>query len=46
MSDLRDVLVEIRWQLVRRRRALLGWAVALAAVAGIYVPFYPVMGGC
>lgn len=45
MSDLRDVLVEIRWQLVRRRRALLGWAVALAAVAGIYVPFYPVMGG-
>lgn len=45
MSELRDVLVEIRWQFVRRRRALAGWAVALAAVAGIYVPFYPAMGG-
>ncbi len=45
MSLLRDVLVEVRWQLARRARGLVGWAVALAAVAGIYVPFYPVMGG-
>jgi ABC-2 type transport system permease protein len=45
MTELRDVLVEIRWQLVRRRRTLVGWAVALAAVAGIYIPFYPAMGG-
>jgi ABC-2 type transport system permease protein len=44
-ADLRAVLVEIRWQLARRRRSILGWAVALAAVAGIYVPFYPAMGG-
>jgi len=45
MSELRDVLVEVRWQLARRRRTLLGWAIALAAVAGIYIPFYPAMGG-
>jgi len=45
IADLRAVLVEIRWQLARRRRSLLGWAIALAAVAGIYVPFYPAMGG-
>jgi len=45
MTELRDVVVEIRWQLARRRRALIGWAVALAAVAGIYIPFYPAMGG-
>jgi ABC-2 type transport system permease protein len=45
MSMLRDVLVEVRWQLARRRRSLLGWAFALAAVAGIYIPFYPAMGG-
>jgi ABC-2 type transport system permease protein len=45
MSDLRDILIEVRWQLGRRRRNILGWAVALAAVAGIYVPFYPAMGG-
>jgi len=45
VNELRDVLIEIRWQLVRRRRSLLGWALALAAVAGIYVPFYPMMGG-
>lgn len=45
MTELRDVLVEIRWQLARSRRALLGWAIALAAVAGIYIPFYPAMGG-
>jgi ABC-2 type transport system permease protein len=44
-ADLRAVLVEIRWQLARRRRSMLGWSVALAAVAGIYVPFYPAMGG-
>jgi len=42
---LGDVLVEIRWQLARSRRALAGWALALAAVAGIYIPFYPAMGG-
>jgi ABC-2 type transport system permease protein len=45
LQDLRAVLVEVRWQLARRRRSILGWAVALAAVAGIYVPFYPAMGG-
>jgi ABC-2 type transport system permease protein len=45
MSTLRDALVEIRWQLARRRRTLGGWAFALAAVAGIYIPFYPAMGG-
>jgi ABC-2 type transport system permease protein len=45
LADLRAVLVEIRWQLARRRRSLLGWAMALAAVAGIYVGFYPAMGG-
>jgi ABC-2 type transport system permease protein len=45
MSELRDVLVEVRWQLARRRRTLGGWAFALAAVAGIYIPFYPAMGG-
>jgi ABC-2 type transport system permease protein len=44
-ADLRAVLVEIRWQLARRRRSMFGWGVALAAVAGIYVPFYPAMGG-
>jgi ABC-2 type transport system permease protein len=44
-ADLRAVLVEIRWQLARRRRSLLGWAIALATVAGVYVPFYPAMGG-
>jgi ABC-2 type transport system permease protein len=45
MSDLRAVLVEVRWQLARGGRALIGWAVALATVAGIYIPFYPAMGG-
>jgi ABC-2 type transport system permease protein len=44
-TDLRAVLVEIRWQLGRRRNTVAGWALALAAVAGIYVPFYPAMGG-
>jgi ABC-2 type transport system permease protein len=43
--ELRGVLVEVRWQLRRRRRALLGWAAALTAVAGIYIPFYPALGG-
>jgi len=42
---LRDVSIEVRWQLARRRRTLAGWAVALAMVAGIYIPFYPAMGG-
>ncbi len=45
MSSLRDLLVEVRWQWSRQRRGLVGWAVALAAVAGIYIPFYPAMGG-
>jgi len=45
VSALRGVVTELRWQLVRRRAGLLGWSVALAAVAGIYVPFYPLMGG-
>ena len=45
LRDTRDVLIEVRWQLARQRRALVGWAVALAAVAGIYIPFYPAMGG-
>jgi ABC-2 type transport system permease protein len=45
LKDVRAVLVEVRWQLVRFRRNVLGWAVALAAVAGIYIPFYPAMGG-
>ncbi len=44
-ADLRAVLVEIRWQLARCRRSLFGWGVALAAVAGIYVAFYPALGG-
>jgi len=44
-SPLRGVLTELRWQLARRRRGLLGWAIALSAVVGIYVPFYPLMGG-
>ena len=45
MNLLRGVLVEVRWQLSRQRRGLVGWAIALAAVAGIYIPFYPAMGG-
>jgi ABC-2 type transport system permease protein len=44
-ADLRAVLVELRWQLARCRRSVIGWAIALTAVAGIYVPFYPAMGG-
>jgi len=43
--ELRSVLVEVRWQLRRRRRPVTGWALALAAVAGIYIPFYPALGG-
>ncbi len=43
--ELRGVLVEVVWQLRRSRRALIGWAVALAAVAGVYIPFYPAFGG-
>jgi len=45
VTDLRAALVEIRWQLTRQRRTVASWAVALAAVAGIYVPFYPALGG-
>jgi ABC-2 type transport system permease protein len=44
-ADGRAVFVELRWRLARSRRSLLGWALALAAVAGIYVPFYPALGG-
>jgi ABC-2 type transport system permease protein len=44
-EELRAILVEVRWQLSRRRRGVLGWGIALAAVVGIYVPFYPAMGG-
>lgn len=44
-ADVRAVLVEVRWQLARHRRGLIGWAIALGAVAGIYIPFYPAMGG-
>jgi ABC-2 type transport system permease protein len=43
--ELRGVLIEVRWQLRRRRRVLAGWALALAAVAGVYIPFYPALGG-
>ena len=39
------VLREARWQVRRARRGLVGWAVALAAVAGVYIPFYPAIGG-
>lgn len=45
LSTLRGILIELRWQLVRRWVGLLGWSIALAAVVGIYVPFYPLMGG-
>jgi ABC-2 type transport system permease protein len=45
VSMLRDIVVEVRWQLGQGWRALLGWTVAVAAVAGIYIPFYPAMGG-
>ncbi|MGA1775128.1 MAG: ABC transporter permease subunit [Nitriliruptoraceae bacterium] len=38
-------LREARWQIRRARRGLVGWAVALAAVAGVYIPFYPAIGG-
>jgi ABC-2 type transport system permease protein len=34
----------LRWVLRQQRRALLGWAVAMAAVSAIYVSFYPLMG--
>jgi len=44
-ADVAAVLVELRWQLARRRRGVLAWGLALAAVAGVYIPFYPAMGG-
>lgn len=44
-QELRDIAIEIRWQLRRARRALLGWSIALATVAAIYIPFYPALGG-
>lgn len=34
----------LRWVLRQQRRALIGWAVAMAAVSAIYVSFYPLMG--
>ncbi len=34
----------LRWVLREQRRALIGWAVAMAAVSAIYVSFYPLMG--
>ncbi len=34
-----------RWVLTQQSRALIGWGVALAAVTGIYVSFWPAMGG-
>lgn len=45
LRDARDVLVEVRWQLRRRRRPLVGWALALVAVAAVYIPIYPSIGG-
>jgi ABC-2 type transport system permease protein len=44
-AALRAVVTEWRWQLARQRRPLLGWAIALTTVAGIYIPFFPAMGG-
>jgi ABC-2 type transport system permease protein len=40
-----SVSTEFVWQLRRRRMSLIGWSVALIAVASIYIPFYPAMGG-
>lgn len=34
----------LRWVLRQHRRALIGWTVAVAAVCGIYVSFWPAMG--
>lgn len=34
----------LRWVLRQQRRALLGWALSMAAVCAIYVSFYPLMG--
>ena len=45
LRDAKDVLIEVRWQLRSRRRALLAWAAALITVAGVYIPFYPALGG-
>jgi len=45
MSRLRAVTTEVLWQLGRRRRALLGWAIGLVAVAAVYIPLYPSIGG-
>jgi ABC-2 type transport system permease protein len=44
-DDVTAVLIELRWQVLRARRSVLAWGIALAAVAGIYIPFYPAMGG-
>lgn len=45
MTRIRAVTVEIAWQLGRRRRPLMLWAIGLTAVAAIYVPLYPSIGG-
>ena len=45
LASLRAAATEWRWQLGRQRRALIGWSIALAAVAALYIPFYPAMGG-
>lgn len=34
----------LRWVLRQQRRALVGWALAMAGVSAIYVSFYPLMG--
>jgi ABC-2 type transport system permease protein len=44
-QELRDVAVELRWQMRRGLRGLIGWGLSLAVVAGIYIPFYPALGG-
>ncbi len=37
-------LPAFRWVLRQRRRALLGWGMAVGVVSAIYVSFYPTMG--
>lgn len=38
------ILREVRWQVARTWRGLVGWAVALAAISAVYVAFYPAIG--
>ena len=42
MSDTVPVLMSVLWQ---RRRSLVGWSLALAAISAMYLSFYPSMGG-